>query len=220
MADMNADTSVWYYGESKRKEIVHLIPEGVRSMLDIGCGCGAFGGYVKSIKNIEVDGVELNSLAAKQAATKLRQVHVIDIDREPNWAPGQTYDLITLLDVLEHLQDPWSMLQRAAKWLSHNGYLLATIPNLRYYEVLKEILLAKTFRYQDSGVLDRTHLRFFTESTALELFASSNYTVVHHERINGLPFPWKYGLLNQLLLGSLEDTRYPQFAFLTQYRSA
>ena len=90
--------------------------------------------------------------------------------------------------------------------------VVASLPNVRYYPVLKELMLTKNFEDQDSGVLDRTHLRFFTEASMGRLFADTGYRTVSVEGIKTSPLPWKLGLLNKFLYGALDDTRYMQFA--------
>ncbi len=209
MAQMNAVD--WHYDDSKRPEVVPFVPRGTHTLLDVGCGRGAFGAHLKSLQAIEVHGVEINPIAATQARERLDQVFQGDLEHSPELVPAHTYDCVTFLDVLEHMQDPWSLLRQSTGWLRPAGVVVASIPNVRYYPVLKELLLQKTFRYQNNGVLDRTHLRFFTELTIRELFEVCGFQVDRLEGINGLPFPWKWGALNRLCGGFLEDTRYIQF---------
>ena len=212
MADMNADTTQWHYGDQNRDEMVRFIPRDTQAVLDIGCGRGGFGKHLKSKFDVEVHGVELNATAAQHARSRLDKVFEIDLERDPERLPNSRYDVVTFLDVLEHLQDPWSMLRRAHAWLRPGGMVVASLPNLRYYPVLKDLVLTKHFEYQENGVLDRTHLRFFTAVSMGRLFADTGYRAVSVEGINASPFPWKLQLLNKLLHGALDDTRYMQFA--------
>jgi 2-polyprenyl-3-methyl-5-hydroxy-6-metoxy-1,4-benzoquinol methylase len=209
MADMNA--VAWHYDDPKRQEIVPFIPPATRKLLDIGCGKGAFGAHLKSLCDIEVHGFEINPVAAAEANKRLDRVFHGDLEKNPDLIPSQAYDCITLLDVLEHLQDPWSLLQQTSKWLQPDGIVVASLPNVRHYPVLKDLLFQKSFRYSNIGVLDRTHLRFFTKVSVQELFIDCGFHVDSLTGINGEPFPWKWGLLNKLSGGALEDTRYLQF---------
>ena len=87
---------------------------------------------------------------------------------------NKKFDLILCLDVLEHLIDPWSVIKKLIyENLREGGTLIACIPNVRYYNVLLPLLLKKEWKYQETGVLDRTHLRFFTKKTILELISSA-----------------------------------------------
>lgn len=212
MADMNADTTKWHYAEGKRDEMVRFIPRDTRTLLDVGCGRGGFGANLKSKFDLEVHGVELNAEAAGHARTRLDRVFELDLERDSQGLPDSRYDVVTFLDVLEHLQDPWSLLKRSHAWLRPGGTVVASLPNMRYYPVLKDLVLAKRFEYVDSGVLDRTHLRFFTLSGIDRLFRDAGFRQVRIEGINGGPLPWKLALLSRLLGDTLNDTRYVQFA--------
>lgn len=212
MADMNADPTQWHYGDQNRDEMLRFIPNDAQTLLDIGCGRGGFGGHLKSKLNVEVHGVELNAAAAQHARSRLDEVFELDLERNPHELPTGRYDVVTFLDVLEHLQDPWSMLRRAHAWLKPGGTVIASLPNLRYYPVFKDLVLTNRFEYQENGVLDRTHLRFFTVSSVERLFGDTGYRTISVTGINPSPFPWKLGLLNRLLGDALGDTRYMQFA--------
>jgi hypothetical protein len=96
--------------------------------------------------------------------------------------------------------------------LHDQGVVVASIPNMRYFPVLKELVLKGRWEYQQQGVLDRTHLRFFTPQSMRDLFESTGYQVQTMQGIIGSPFPWKLGVVNKLFAGALADTQFPQFA--------
>ena len=92
--------------------------------------------------------------------------------------------------------------------------IVGSLPNVRYMPVFKEFVIGGDWRYQRDGVMDQTHLRFFTRNSIPALFDQSGYQIQTLQGINPINFPWKFGLLNKLLMGRLEDTRFKQFAFV------
>lgn len=125
--------------------------------------------------------------------------------------PG-SIDLLLCLDVLEHLVDPWETLRRLAALLRPNGVLVASIPNVRYYRVLLPLMLGGRWDYQDSGILDRTHLRFFTRATAIELVESAGFSIEQVSATNAHTRNWKYRLLDALTLSHARP--YFEFQYL------
>ena len=86
-------------------------------------------------------------------------------------------DVILCMDVLEHLVDPWAVLQKLTPLLANKGVIIASIPNIQHYRVLKDLVFRGKFEYQEDGILDRTHLRFFTRRSAIGLMTSTGLTV-------------------------------------------
>ena len=82
-----------------------------------------------------------------------------------------------LLDVLEHLLDPTDVLQNVRQLLEPGGHVVVSVPNIAHLSVTIPLLLRRRFTYQDSGILDRTHLRFFVEATAVDLLNAANFKV-------------------------------------------
>lgn len=103
----------------------------------------------------------------------------------PEALPPRQFDAIVFNDVLEHLVDPWSALRESKSFLTDGGMVIASIPNVRHYSVIKPLVVSGRFEYQDAGLLDRTHLRFFTFTSSVDLFESTGFRVTHvsHERI-------------------------------------
>lgn len=104
--------------------------------------------------------------------------------------------------------------------VSDNGVLVASLPNVRYIEVFRPYLINAEWNYKDYGVLDRTHLRFFTRKSMIDLFASTGFELVSIEGINSYPVGWKFNILNFLLGGRLEDMKYQQFALVLKKAGA
>jgi hypothetical protein len=101
--------------------------------------------------------------------------------------------------------------------LEPGGYIIASSPNLRFFQVMKALLLNKRFDYTDAGVMDRTHVRWFTLKTFPEMFTTEGYEILDTGGTGADPkLPFKYAVLNALCLGGLDDTRYPQVYCVAQ----
>jgi 2-polyprenyl-3-methyl-5-hydroxy-6-metoxy-1,4-benzoquinol methylase len=193
------------YYQSARREILPLLPESGKRVLEVGCGEGATLEWLKLIDYCEESwGVELSSDAASVAKSKADQVVVADIEKDVLCLPENYFDLILCLDVLEHLEDPWRIVEMLVTWLRPQGTLLASIPNVRYWDVWIDLALRGKFDYVDSGILDRTHLRFFTRESSVALFKSADLgqvsVLLHPSEIGG-----KRAILNKLTLGYFRD---------------
>ena len=200
------------YFEAERREMLPFVPANARRVLDLGCGSGNFGALLKQEYGCEVVGVEHHPTAAGVAAERLDEVVIGSVDAELPF-PDASFDCIVMNDVLEHLLDPWRVVSQAARLLKPGGCIVASIPNMRHYRVLKALIQDQQWVYVEKGVLDRTHLRFFTHRTIRAMFENAGYVVERLEGINGVRrFPPKYAILNWLSLGGLEDARYLQFA--------
>jgi 2-polyprenyl-3-methyl-5-hydroxy-6-metoxy-1,4-benzoquinol methylase len=199
------------YYQHGREEMLCFVPSSAATILDIGCGTGEFGRFLKTRRGVQVWGVELVSEVAAEAAGKLDRVFAGNIETGEVTLPDGYFDCVICNDVLEHMVDPWRVLAMLRSKLRDNGVVVASIPNLRYFQVLKELLVRKKFEYRDSGVLDRTHLRFFTVNGIKDLFEASGYKIAALEGIDKCDFSWKFRLFNLVLLGRLEDTRYSKF---------
>lgn len=180
-----------YYGHS-RDDVCALVPDDARRVLDFGCGGGGLGRTLKRARpGIEVRGVEPVADQAERARRVLDDVCVGGAEG-PLPAGWPRPDCIVFADVLEHLVDPWAAVRRARELLAPGGSLVVSIPNVRHHSVLADLLRGR-FDYRDAGVLDRTHLRFFTAATARELCERAGFVVERMERVldppAGLPSP-------------------------------
>jgi 2-polyprenyl-3-methyl-5-hydroxy-6-metoxy-1,4-benzoquinol methylase len=160
------------YFDTLRDEIEALVPESPSLVMDVGCGKGVTSQWLKQIRpNI--------TTVAAVAASVVDTVLVADLEKglEALDSYKGRVDLLLLLDVLEHLHDPWARLKEFKTFLAPAGVVIASIPNVRNFKVLVPLLMKGEWRYQDAGILDRTHLRFFTRRTVLELFAGAGYEI-------------------------------------------
>lgn len=150
-----------YYACS-RPELLPFVPLHAHRVLDVGCGAGAFGWSLKRYRGVkEVVGIEVVPSVAERARRTLDDVLAGSIEAMELPFPDGHFDCITCADVLEHLVDPAAVLRKLERVLAPDGVILISIPNAQYYAVL-ECLSMGRWQYMDRGILDRTHLRFFT----------------------------------------------------------
>lgn len=195
-----SDKAAQYFANA-RTDILPLLPNNCDTVLELGCGSGATLKWLKAGGHCRrTFGIELFEHAASLAAQGVDVVLQGDIERmQPDW-PLNHFDLILCLDVLEHLVDPWQVLQRLVAHLKPGGRVIASIPNVRNWRALGPLLFAGHWRYADSGILDKTHLRFFTRESALQLVAGSGVQVQAMHRLP-LAISRKSRIANALTLG-------------------
>ncbi len=137
--------------------------------LDIGCASGRLGRQLLDAGLIErCDGIEPHPEAATQAAAQLNRVWNAPFEDSLEQAPWSDYDLVIMADVLEHLVDPWRALAELQRRVRSGAQLLLSVPNVRHHSVILPLLFQGWFDYADAGILDRTHLHFFTRASLLE----------------------------------------------------
>ncbi len=164
-----------YYG-IVRQDILDKIPILARKVLDLGCGTGALGAALKKRQDCIVHGLEMNQAAVLEAENNIDLVFKGNLD---NFNTGKLlgpYDVIVFGDILEHIIDPWSALRKYAELLSDDGIIVASIPNAAHPAVLYD-LSRGLFRYRSAGLLDITHLRFFTLPTIGQMFVKAGLKI-------------------------------------------
>lgn len=180
-----------YYGHA-RPEVVKHIPKDTRVVVDIGCGAGALGAAVKQrLGDVEVRGVEISSRAAALARRVLDDVHHGSAE-EPMPESWPTPDCLVLADVLEHLVDPWTVLKAWVDRLPVGGTAVISLPNIAHGSILLN-LLKGNWAYVDAGILDRTHLRFFTRNTAIDLLEQAGLELLRIDRVVEMPINGSLG---------------------------
>jgi len=195
-----------FYFDNVRSEIAPLLPLHAARVLDVGCGAGATLQWLKQGGRCGVGvGIEMMESAAAIARGRIDEVHVGDATLlvDTAFAP-QSFDLVLCLDVLEHLVDPWAFVAKLCPLLRPGGRVIASLPNVRHLRVVLPLLLAGRWRYEASGILDRTHLRFFTRESALELMSTGGLRVQQWQR-RLPPLNSKAGLLNAATFGLASD---------------
>lgn len=165
--DSLTDFSVFFKkGLSPIRFIAESIPDKAK-VLDIGCGNGILAKAIKYLnKDVDIDGIEPNSFAYNIAKSNYRNVYntLFDDNFVVSLGKLHEYDYIIFADVIEHVNDPISVLNSATKLLKKNGKIIISIPNVAFGGV-RLALFKGEFDYIDSGLLERTHIRFFTLKT-------------------------------------------------------
>lgn len=168
------------YFEHVRRELIDLLERPPRLFVDVGCGTGLTGLALKErFPDAIVDGFEYSPTAAAVAATRLDHVHSGNVEQLDFAALGygpESIDGLMLADVLEHLYDPWGFLVRLHPFVAPDAQIVASIPNARNLVLLNE-LAGGSFTYEPAGLLDVTHIRFFTKSEIVRMFAETGYQV-------------------------------------------
>ncbi len=160
-------------------------------VLDVGCGFATTSAEVEKRGN-RVTGIEMNGDAVAKASARLTsvlQADLRDIGSVSESLGEARFDVVMFADVLEHLPDPLAVIRGYLHFLRPGGTVIVSLPNVALWSV-RLMLLSGKFNYADSGVLDRTHLRFFTRRTARELLAAAGLDVVRTTYNPGLVRPF------------------------------
>jgi 2-polyprenyl-3-methyl-5-hydroxy-6-metoxy-1,4-benzoquinol methylase len=193
-----------YYTEA-RSEVAGLVPEKTKSILDVGCGEGAFLKLVKTHINAETWGIEKSPEIAEKAKFNADKILTGGIETVYSSIPDNYFDCITFNDILEHLPEPCDVLKHIKQKLSGKGIIIASIPNV----------FRKEWKYIESGILDSDHIRFFTKKSMRRLFEEAGYTVTEQIGINRIK-TWKFILFQLFTLGSFNDTKYLQYVCIAE----
>lgn len=190
-----------------------------KCVLDIGCGTGHLGSFLKRNNN-DVYGLTISEEEANEARKKMNEVIVGDIERMDSLPfPNQNFDVIIFADSLEHFANPLKVLQRVMPLLKPDGLLITSIPNIANFKIRMR-LLAGNFDYEHEGILDNTHLRFFTLKTARNLITDSGFQVLNIKFTN---WNWTFPRIIQQLFFFCEweirdrMTRWWPNLFATQF---
>lgn len=204
-----------------RPEMLNMLPDSTNNILEVGCGAGRFSMQIKVTG--ERWGVEPDAEAATEASaclTKVLHGTYMDVKDE---LPAGYFDLVICNDVIEHMEDHDAFLNDIKNAMTKDGVLVASVPNVRFYKNLRDILFRKDWKYVDSGVLDRTHLRFFTFKSMQRSLAECGFSIQDMQGMNsaitGSLSP--KGIFRQFFLMSIIllsvfswwDIQYMQIAF-------
>lgn len=188
------------YFEGARVDFIDELPENPDArILEIGCSNGNTGALALSMNKCgSYIGVELYEEAATNAKEKISQVITGDIEEIELPFEENSFDVLILSEVLEHLVDPWKVLRKLHKYLKPGALILASSPNVSHYRIIM-MLLRGEWNLTDDGIMDRTHLRWFTPSSFAEMFESCGYRVQKVEPLS--PFRIQVKLQIALMLG-------------------
>jgi 2-polyprenyl-3-methyl-5-hydroxy-6-metoxy-1,4-benzoquinol methylase len=168
-----------YYG-NVNPDLLAKIPVTAKRVLEVGCGSARLGEAFKAISPLsKYFGVELFESAAKEAAKVLDGVLCANIEQDTSVTLklSPSFDALVFGDVLEHLQDPWKVLTELRQYIEPGGSCIACVSNVAHWSLVSGLLQGK-WDYQDAGLLDRTHLRFFTLDSAVQMFQKAGWTLL------------------------------------------
>ena len=202
------------YYNGLRPEISDLVTTKVNRILDVGASSGNFAeSLLLQSKCNEAYGIEPFPEAAKVAESRLTKVYHGGVEENIKNLENKFFDIIFFNDVLEHLQNPNQVLIDIKSKLTENGLIISSIPNVAYINNLYTLIFNQDWEYVDSGILDKTHLRFFTKKSILRMFDECGYNI---DLIKGNPYCQKplrkkFKIVNFFLKGKLNDSIYLNF---------
>lgn len=195
-----------------RTDILPLVPKMGGTLLDVGGGVGATAALLKNSGYVEKAGV-VDLVIQEVESLELNFRYAANLENpgslEKVFVENGPFSIILCLDVLEHLVDPWSVIKRLHAMLEPNGVIIASIPNIRYYEASFPLFFQGKWELENSGIRDKTHLRWFVRKTAKELMTCSgmNLEVIIPKLGGGR----KVKLVQKLTFGLLRDFLNVQF---------
>ncbi len=211
------------YGFETRPEMAPLIPREARSALDVGCAEGGFSTTLRAAlgSSARLVGIDAVPEVAEVARRRSEFDEVLtgfypDVLLETR----ESFDLVVFNDVLEHIIDPWEVLRRTKDLLTADGRVLASIPNVRFLSVLVGLARGR-FDYEETGVLDRSHLRFFTRHSIEEMFRGAGFTIEVITGINNATaiYSRRFRGRRAALRHLLGDAQWQQFAVVARKAS-
>ena len=187
-----------YYSQIRTWPLIFNLKHEAK-ILDIGCGQGVLGKYLKDKVAANVCGIEITTEHHNVASTVLDRAILGDIESMDMTLIGTDFNYVIFSDSLEHLVDPGTILQKTKSLMTEDGAILMSLPNVRNFRVTLPLLFRDKWEYTDEGLLDKTHLRFFTLNSITHLLHESGFKVeiFHYD----LPLSSKVGILNLLTLG-------------------
>ena len=168
------------YFANDRQDMLPFVPARRSRVLDVGCGEGRFSGSLPGVE--EIWGIEPSS-AARVAMGRMTRVLNSTFDEAELELPKQYFDLVICNDVIEHMPNHSRFLSSIGQYIAPGGMMIGSIPNVRYYNNLFQYMIEKDWYYTDSGILDRTHLAFFTQKSLRRTLEQHGFEVV---RLTGI----------------------------------
>lgn len=202
--DYNIDLNT----QNAATKIIHLVGTN-KKVLEFGCATGNMSRILHEQYQCDIIGVEIVPEAAdiaREFCSKVFIGNIEELDFEKELEP-KTFDVIIFADVLEHLKYPLNILKKILVFLKDDGFVLASIPNIAHASIIME-LIKGNFRYKSLGLLDDTHLRFFTKHGIYELFEKSGYIISLMDRVKVPPESTEFKSNIQTLPREIKDYMY------------
>jgi len=180
--------------ESLNHALLHHVPTDAARILDLGCGTGSLGGFLREQKEREIVGITFAEDEARIARQRLSHVIVANLDTYTPESSLGKFDAVICSHVLEHLLDPARLLRSVASHLNPGGRLLVALPNVLHWKQ-RLLLLRGHFKYTEGGTMDSTHLHFYDWDTAQHLVTSAGFRVTYAAAPGNLPLPIVRGFI-------------------------
>lgn len=165
--------------EQHNADLLSLIPVACKKLIEIGCSSGALAReFKKLVPDADYRGVEIDVNFADLARRHCDVVAVLNIESadENFWSDNGDRDCWIFGDTLEHLQNPWRVLEKIHHVMPEGGVVVACIPNVQHWSIQVKLSIGD-FRYETQGLMDKTHLRWFTRQTMIELFDQAGFVI-------------------------------------------
>ena len=200
------------YFKNIRYDIINFIPDGANKILELGCGSGATLIELKQKGKADfVAGIDIIDLGQKNTCDSAIIGDIETMDSLP--FQEEFFDVIICADVLEHLVNPWIIVNRLEKYLKNNGIFISSIPNIREIKTMYSIFFRGNFKYVNAGILDKSYLRFFCKKNMIDLFEQNGLKIknITYKKLRG-----KRNLLNKLTFGFLEEFLVVQYLIIAK----
>ncbi len=210
---LNVEDNKNKYYSHVRWEIIKLVDGKDNNVLDVGCGDGSTllklkeTGKAKFVFGMEINGTLRDKLCKELDGCIIGNIEMVKPEFEEKF-----FNYIIFADILEHLVDPEKILNVYMRYLKDDGYIIASIPNIKYFKLLIRLILLDEFKYADEGILDRTHLRFFTKKEIKRMINGEKLRIVlirpnMPEPLNTLD-KLLYNMIGKLPLSSFFTVQY------------
>jgi SAM-dependent methyltransferase len=214
---MKDERNPFYYW-SIREDLIRFIPPESRRILEVGCAGGRTGRALRERCFEEIVGIEINEEVAQNGKPYYDQLLIGDVEKMDLPFEKGHFDCLLYGDVLEHLVDPWRVLRKHHDLLREEGTLICSIPNIRHYRIIKNLVFKGKWEYKGDGIMDRTHLRFFTMDSIQRMFQEGGFEI---KRLIKRPSGASWIKLLNLLLGNrLIDFLVRQYIIVAIKREA
>jgi 2-polyprenyl-3-methyl-5-hydroxy-6-metoxy-1,4-benzoquinol methylase len=173
---MSDERNALYYFNI-RDDLIRLIPPQAKSILEVGCAGGMTGKALREKGFKEIIGIEVNEEVAQIGGSYYDKLIIGDVEKVSLPFEKEHFDCILYGDVLEHLVDPWKVLKNHHTFLKRGGTILCSVPNIRYYKIIRNLFFKGKWEYTEYGIMDRTHLRFFTFDSIRRMFGEAGFEI-------------------------------------------
>jgi len=160
-----------------RDDLIQLIPPQAKSVCEVGCAGGMTGKALKEKGFREVVGIEVNEAVAEKGKSYYDKLIIGDVEKISLPFEKENFDCILYGDILEHLVDPWQLLKNHHAFLKRGGTIICSIPNIRHYKIIKELFFRGNWEYSEGGIMDKTHLRFFTLDSMRRMLEEAGFEI-------------------------------------------